>query len=495
VSDVLEKVRRSIEQHRLLTAGDALVVGVSGGPDSLCLLHVLCRLKQEYRLTLHVAHLHHGLRGADADADADFVRALAADWGLSCSIEQADVFGLAQEHRLAIEEAARRARYSFIGRVAQEIGARTIATGHNADDQAETILMHWIRGSGLAGLRGMRPLTPLVDYRLLEVPASSVPTPDIQLIRPLLEVTRNEIEAYCRANGLQPRFDRSNLDTTIFRNWLRHEVLPLLRRHNPNIGEVLRRSARVIADDYALLRAVLEETWPRVVLQENANAIAFDLERWRSLPTSLQRSTLREAIHRLRSSLRDISFLHVENALLVAHDGTTGDRATLPRGLGLLLDYDRIVVADARTPQPVPKWPLLPSDSVPFLVFTPGTTPLPGAEWLLHVKSLARSELLAGWEGNPDPWRAFLDAQVVGSPLWLRRRQPGDWFQPLGMGGHAVKLADFLTNRKVPQLVRDRLPLLVGPQGIVWVCGHRLDERARVRDQTESVLAVHLLHA
>jgi tRNA(Ile)-lysidine synthase len=441
---------------------------------------------------LHVAHLHHGLRGADADADADFVHAVAADWGLSCSIERADVLALAHDHRLAVEEAARRARYSFLGRVAQEIGAHIIAVGHNADDQAETILMHWIRGSGLAGLRGMLSLTPLMDYRLLAAPESPVPMPDVRLIRPLLDVTRDEIEAYCSFYGLQPRFDRSNLDTTIFRNWLRHEVLPLLEQHNPNIGEVIRRSARVIADDYALLRVILEETWPRVVLQESPGAITFDLEAWRSLPASLQRSTLREAIHCLRASLRDISFLHVENALLIARDGTTGDQATLPRGLLLTLGYDRLVVGDAGIPQPMPEWPLLSPESPPVLVNSPGITPLPGSQWLLQVRLLARSELPAGWEANPDPWRAFLDLEAIGSPLWLRRRQPGDSFRPLGMGGHAVKLADFLTNRKVPQAVRDRLPLLVGPQGIVWVCGQHLDERARVRDQTKSVLAVRL---
>jgi tRNA(Ile)-lysidine synthase len=493
--DLLDKVRQGIERHHLLSAGEPVVVGVSGGPDSLCMLHVLCRLKGEYGLHLHVAHLHHGLRGAEADSDADFVRTLAADWALPCVVGQADVPALAREHGLAVEEAARRARYAFLSQMAEMVGARTIAVAHNADDQAETVLMHWIRGSGLAGLRGMMHLTQLGEYRLLEgfCEASEPRTsrPNLRLIRPLLDATRNEVETYCDFYGLTPRFDRSNLDTTYFRNWLRHEVLPLLARHNPNVREVIRHSARVIADDYALLRLILEETWPDVVMQEAAETIVFAIEPWRALPTGLQRSTLREAIHRLRRSLRDINFVHVENALLVACNGPTGAKATLPRDLVLTVGYDRLTVADVDAAPSLPDWPLLPPGIAPVSVSVPGATALPESLWRLETQELDRVGLPAGWETNPDPWRAFLDARRAGSALWLRTRQDGDRFRPLGMGGHTVKLSDFLTNQKVPFAVRDRLPLLIGEEGILWVCGQRLDECVRVRSGTQRVIAMH----
>lgn len=497
--DLADKVRQSIERHHLLSEGETLVVGVSGGPDSLCLLHVLCRIRAEYDLHLHVAHLHHGLRGAEADADADFVEALAADWDLGCTIGWADVPTLAREHGLAVEEAARRARYGFLTRVARVAGAHTVAVAHNADDQTETVLMHWIRGSGLAGLRGMMPLSLLGDYRLLEGVDDASPCltsmSDLRLIRPLLDVTRAEVEAYCEFHGLAPRFDRSNLDTTYFRNWLRHEVLPLLAQHNPNVREVLRRSAWVIADDYALLRSLLEETWPDAVLDETPEKIVFGIEQWRSLPTGLQRSTLREAIHRLRRSLRDINFLHVENALRVACDGSTGAKATLPSGLILSVEYDRLTVASADADPSLPNWPLLPAGTALLPVEVPGTTALPQCHWHLEIQELERASLPADWEANPDPWRAFFDAHEVGTTLWLRSRQAGDRFHPLGMGGQTVKLSDFLTNQKVPYSVRDRLPLLVGEQGIVWVCGQRIDDRARVRSGTRLVLGMHFRSA
>jgi tRNA(Ile)-lysidine synthase len=511
---LLARVSSDIETHSLLALGETVVVGVSGGPDSLCLLHLLCRLRARYQLGLHVAHLHHGMRGAEADADAEYVRALAADWNLPYTVRQIDVPALARDHRLAPEEAARRARYAFLCGVAAEVGARTIAVGHNADDQTETVLMHWLRGSGLAGLRGMLPLTSLGDYRLLEPLDLQLPSatlqpepPDLRLIRPLLQVTRAEIQDYCDYYRLEPRFDRSNLDTTYFRNWMRHKVLPLLAEHNPNVREVIRRSATVIADDYALLRSLLEDAWARVVVEESlpfkpsiaprstgaegaGERIVFDLVKWRALPVGLQRSTLREAIHRLRRSLRDINFVHVENALLVARDGTTGDQATLPQNLRLVVGYDQVTIASAGVPQPLPDWPLLPTLGGPWSVCIPGLTSLPESDWVLEAKLLPRGELPSAWRTNPNPWRTFLDANVVGNSLWLQNRQPGDRFQPLGMGGHEVKLADFLTNQKVPRSVRDRLPLLVGPCGIAWICGHRVDERARVTDETGQVLVL-----
>ncbi len=493
MAQVLRTVRRSIEEHDLLAHGDVVVVGVSGGPDSLCLLHVLCRLRAEYALSLHVAHLHHGLRGAEADADAGFVRALAADWGLPCTVERADVPALARHRRLAVEEAARRARYAFLGRVARAQDSRIIAVGHNADDQAETVLMHFLRGAGLAGLRGMLPSTHLADFRLLHSGEAEEQFGDLRLVRPLLDVTRDEIESYCQFHNLQPCFDRSNLDTTYFRNWLRHEVLPLLSRHNPSVQSVIRRSARVIADEYDLLRELLQDTWTDVIVEESDQRIVFGLAGWRALPVALQRSALREAVHRLRRTLRNINFVHIENALRVARDGVTGNQATLPRRLMLTLTYEHIVVAGREQIHVAPDWPLLQAGAEPLPVSVPGETPIPGSGWAIEVTALQRGALPQDWEDKNDRWLEYCDAAVAGPSLWLRRRQAGDRFQPLGMAGRTVKLADFLTNQKVPQSLRDRLPLLASPQQIIWVCGQRLDERARVGDNSGQVLRLRLV--
>lgn len=482
---LVEQVRQMIERYELLPRGKPVVIGVSGGPDSLCLLHVLRRLAGDYGLALHVAHLNHQIRGADADADATFVADLAAEWGLPCTVAARDVPALARQHKLAIEEAARQARYTFLAEVAGQMGSRTVAVGHNADDQAETVLMHFLRGAGLAGLRGMLPKAPLSVYRLLEGQTGAA----LSLVRPLLETPRTEVEAYCAEHGLRPRFDRSNLDTTYFRNRLRHELIPYLETYRSNVREVICRTAQVAADDYALLREVLEGAWARVTRVADEQAIVFDLAGWRALPLSLQRATLREAVHRLRRNLRNINFCHIEDAATVAREKGTGAMASLPQGVRLTVGYETLMVA-GEDYRPVPSdWPVLLVESLPLAV--PGLTPLPGpAGWHVEAQWLAPDELPPAWVTNPDPWQAFLDGEAARGGLVLRRRRPGDRFQPQGMSGRSKSLSDFLINVKVPAVWRDWVPLVVSGEGeqILWVAGWRVDERARVTLQTERVL-------
>jgi len=487
LTDVLKQARHTIEIYDLLASGDGVVIGVSGGPDSLCLLHVLLCLREEYRLRLHVAHLHHGARGTEADADAEFVAALAAEWGLPVTVEKQDVPALARVHKLAFEETARRMRYAFLARVAREIGARKIAVGHNADDQAETVLMHFLRGAGPTGLRGMLPLTPITDYRLLD-PFLQSPTSNLQsptLIRPLLKVPRSEIERYCADQGLTPRFDRSNLDTTYFRNRLRHELLPLLETYNSNIRTRLCHTAAVIAADYELLTQLREQAWAEVVQKGLEATIIFDRAAWRALPVALQRATLRQATYRLRKSLRDVDFIHVENARQVGLREETGAQATLPMGLVLTVGYDTLTVGDEGDAGAPPDEPLLWS-AEPLPVQVPGTTPLPRSKWMLQV------EMLEEWDTrqiatNPNPWTAYFDADALADPLRLRSRRRGDRFRPQGMGGHSVKLSAFLINLKVPGAWRDYVPLLVAGDEIVWVCGRRIGEGITVGPETRRV--------
>ena len=481
---LVKQVRQTIERYDLLPRGEPVVVGVSGGPDSLCLLHVLRQLAGDYDLALHVAHLNHQIRGAEAGADAAFVADLAAEWSLPCAIATRDVPALARQHKLAIEEAARQARYTFLAEVAGRVGSRTVAVGHNAGDQAETVLMHFLRGAGLAGLRGMLPKTPLSRYRLLQGQTGAA----LSLVRPLLEMPRTEIETYCAEHGLQLRFDRSNLDTTYFRNRLRHELIPYLETYRPNVREVIRRTARLAVDDYALLREVLEEAWVKVVRAAEDEAIILDLAGWRALPLSLQRATLREAVHRLRRNLRNISFCHIEDAVTVAREKATGAIASLPQGLRLTIGYEALTVS-GEDYRPVPlDWPALLVSDLPLNL--PGRTPLPGpAGWQVEARWLLPEALPPGWLTNPDPWQAFLDARAAGEGLALRRRRRGDRFQPQGMAGRSKSLSDFLINTKVPAAWRDWVPLLVsGDDRILWVAGWRLDERARVMPEVERVL-------
>jgi len=509
MTDLLRRVRDAIERHKMWQAGQTVVVGVSGGPDSLCLLHVLLRLSSVLSFKIHVGHLNHCIRGWEGEEDAQFVAHIAQNWGVPVSIERVDVPALARRHKLALEEAARCARYTFLGRLARQINAAAIAVAHHADDQTETVLMHWIRGSGLAGLRGMLPVTPLAEYRLIAdweapsgqssalghvlppEPSSNATSP--MLVRPLLTVTRSEIEAYCQEHNLQPRVDRSNLDTTYFRNRLRHELLPYLETYNPNIREVLRRTAEVVAADYDLLQRCLEEAWTATIREETEEAVVLDLVAWRSLPISLQRSTLRRAIHRLRRALRNINFIHVEEALRIAQCGETGAKATLPHGLLLTVSYDTLLIASSGY-QILPDIPrICDEESIP--VHVPGVTSLPCCGWILHTEEIS-APIDKEWMTRPrSRWEAVLDADFVGKSPRLRRRRIGDRFYPLGMRGQSKRLNEFMINEKIPAAWRDSIPLLVNDRDqIAWVCGWRPDERARVTAQTRRVLHLRLFH-
>jgi tRNA(Ile)-lysidine synthase len=351
----------------------------------------------------------------------------------------------------------------------------------------------------------MLPLTPLRSYRLLG-PFEEGPQPGRGtngqgnanglgeareagstscLIRPLLGVSRRDIEDYCEEHGLNPRFDRSNLDTTYFRNRVRHELLPELEQYNPRIGARLRHLAAVVAADYELIAEARREAWEGVIREERGDGVVFDQSAWQALPVSLQRATLRHAAYRLRRSLRDVTFTHVENARRVALEGETGKASTLPMGLELRVGYETLTVGDADEAVPPPDEPLLWVNE-PLPVSVPGTTPLPETEWILTSHPLDRWSM-AEVASPEHPWTAYVDAEAIEKPLVLRPRREGDRMEPLGMGGKHAKVSELMINLKIPEAWRDHVPLLAAGGEILWLCGRRMSERARVDEKTEEV--------
>lgn len=481
--DLLRNVEKYIADHGLFPQGSRIVVGVSGGPDSVTLLHLLKQLSGPLELDLHVAHLNHSIRDADADEDEAFVARLAEAWALPCTTRRANLPAIAQREKLALEEASRKERYSFLAEVAEEFGSAYIAVGHNADDQTETVLMHLLRGAGSSGLRGMLPSTPMHKYRMLALDNKSCQ--GMTLIRPLLGTARAEIEAYLEQQGLQTRFDRSNLDTTYFRNRLRHEVIPYLEQINPRLSVRLQNLADVIRADYELIQEYISVAWDTLLLSAYSDAFTFDLMRWRGQPLAVQRAIIRQAAYKLCGNLRDVGFSHVEQAVAVAQNGNTGSQATLLNGLHLLVEHKTLTIASGNSVHLPPDRPwLIPGDAIEVLV--PGVTQLPYG-WTLHTQR-AKHWCVEAIADNPNPLVAWVDAEVLGEKLILRSRRRGDRLQPQGMSGATVKLSDLLINVKMPRLWRDRLPLLVSNGSILWVTGLRLNQNALVKPETESVV-------
>ncbi len=292
---------------------------------------------------------------------------------------------------------------------------------------------------------------------------------DVELIRPLLDVPRADIEAYCAQHALHFRTDATNADTTHFRNRLRHELLPLLETYNPNLRAILRRTATVVTADYELLEAHRNFAWDMTILDETATAITFSLSAWREQPIGTQRALLRRAIQQLRSSLRDVDFVHIEDAIDLLARATTGDQATLPQNLILEISYDTFIIAP-RDQLTVPDWPQLPEGLSSLKVKVPGLTPLPESAWTLDATLVSdRPREL------PGGFTAYLDADQLGEALILRPRRSADRFQPHGQAS-PQRLKDWLISVKVPRLVRDRLPLLMSGEQIAWVPGVRVGQ-------------------
>lgn len=471
--------RRGREQHftstvraRLEECGlrdGSLVVAVSGGPDSTALLLALTELQRTLGLRLHVAHLDHGLRADSAD-DASFVRELARGLGHACTVERADVAAYRRERRLSPEAAAREVRYAFLARVARIVGADAVAVAHTRDDQAETVLLHLVRGGGLAGLRGMSVRS---TYRGAGGPVS--------LVRPLLDVAREETAAFCRSRGVEPRQDPSNMLTTIPRNHLRLNVLPELARINPQVGAALARLARTAALDVDYIEGQVDDVW-REAVRESDGGLLLDCGVVNAQHRAVMHHLLRRAYATVRGSEADLEQVHLEEMARLL-SGPAGRKTALPGGLTLEAGPKDAWLSAGR-PYPCP----LPSLEGEHALPASGEGTVGG--WRVRAREEAWPAALDG-----GPFDAYLDRDVLGGALAVRTRRRGDRFQPLGVGASGngrgettTKLQDFLVDQRVPRSWRDQVPLVVSPRGIAWVVGWRIAHWARVTPQTRRAL-------
>jgi tRNA(Ile)-lysidine synthase len=460
--DFNQQVFDYILKKGLVRSREKLVVAVSGGPDSVCLLHILAGLRQELGIELHVAHLNHRLRGKDSDDDADYVAGLARRLKLPATVESKDVKGYRKKKRISLEEAAREVRYDFLANVASSSGASRVAVGHTADDHIETILMHLLRGSGTGGLRGLRPTAAFGD---------------LIIIRPLLELSRRDTTAYCRQHRLRPRRDVSNESLELFRNRIRHDLLPELRRYNPQIAEALLRTAAIAADDLEYIESQAARLWNAIARREKG-AVIIDRQGLTAMPAALQRQLLRRAIGAVRGSLKDIEAGHIE-AILKALGKPAGKVIGLPDGLNFTIESDRYVLA--RDSLALCPFPLLENE---VELNVPGRNGLSG--WDIETEVISRNEFKE-LEDTDSGLAAYFDFKRTGKRLTVRSRRLGDRFQPLGLG-QPKKLNRFMIDARIPRSWRRHVPIITSPEQIIWVAGWRIDERVKVTEETLKIL-------
>lgn len=460
------KVRETVRKHSLLSPGDRLVVAVSGGPDSVCLVSVLLALSRELDLTLHIAHLDHMFRGAESEGEAVFVADLAKRLGLPATTGKFDVPGYCRQRGLSAQAGAREVRYGFLGRVAEEIKADRIATGHTASDQAETFLLRLLRGAGITGLAG-------------------IPAKRDNIVRPLIEVTREEVLGFLASTGLSFVTDPSNSKPIYARNRVRNELLPLLRQYNPGIVETLAFEAALLRDEDAAMETCLS-AMTRGVIEGSGDGMVVNRKAFNALPQAFRRRLLKKAVDAAGTASPGLSRIQVDQAVGFMETAQTGRAMELLHGFTLVREYERFLLRKRSE-----------SLSLSADLAVPGKTTVP-AFGLEIENTVSGPESREGvGTGLPEDsgihnylWQARFDYDKMGAQILVRNRLAGDWFCPSGMAGKHKKLQDFFVDARIPRERRDLVPLLCAGGSVVWVMGLRTDERFLPGPDTRRILTV-----
>jgi tRNA(Ile)-lysidine synthase len=461
-----ERVRETIERYGLISSGDKILVAVSGGPDSVALLHLLLELRKELNVHLEVAHLEHGIRGEEAHQDAEFVAQMADGLNLPFHLKRVSLPAMKSEKNKGnLEQMGREERYGFLATTAEERGIARVATGHTRDDQVETFFMWLLRGSGRRGLGGMPPIRPLTQQGA----AKAV------VIRPLMEISRDEVIGYLTSHGLTYRTDRTNLDSYPLRNWIRLHFLPQIReRFGSHLNERLARQIDVLRDEEAFLDRVARERLPRL-LEGKTLMIGPLLEE----SSAMQRRLFRLWLGEILGNLQAIGSEHVEKAISFIRQATPQGRLSIPRGCELVKQYDRLRLTKKKALQKTVSY---------------SYTFQPGQELVIAE---ARATILSShclWSPDILPesdLEAIFDVNSLPETLTVRNFRSGDRFQPLGMKGHK-KVKDLFIEKKVPLSVRRALPLLVAGAEILWIPGYGRSEVGKIGPSTTKILRLKL---
>lgn len=462
-TQLLYKIRRTIDRYGLLEKGDRMVVGVSAGVDSMVLLHLLDALRQDFSLTLIVAHLNHGLRPQESLKEVEFVRKESDRLGLSFEYQEVDVRAFQKIKKISLQEAARQVRFQFFHGLCQKYSAGKIALGHHADDQVETLLLRLFRGSGVQGLKGMLPIR------------------EGRIIRPLLEVWKDEIESIAHEHSIPYLMDSSNLKKDYLRNRIRLNLIPLIEKeYQKGFRRNLFRSSILLRQENAFIDQETEKAFLRIIHQEE-EGIFFNVSEFQSLHPALKWRFIQKVLGRVNGRTNQIE-LDVREVNLI-HQALQEPPASflipLSRGLCCEKRYERVFLKRGE-PKTIP----------PFEVELqcPGRTFLSeiGKEIILEQGDSSDLESI-----TPSRTIAFLDYERLQWPLRVRNFRPGDRFQPMGFKG-TQKLKEFFINHKVPKFERPGIPLLISGDRIVWVIGYRLDERFKATPATPKILKVEL---
>jgi tRNA(Ile)-lysidine synthase len=470
--NILKKAYLTIEGYDLIRQGETLLCAVSGGPDSVAMLHILRELNEVQQMgwKIHLAHVNHGIRGKASDEDEEFVKELAGKLKLPLYSAKVDVKGHQKRERTTMEEAARDLRHGFLEQKALEIGAQKIALAHNLDDQAETILHRILRGTGLRGLKGMAPIRVISKKH------------DLFVVRPLVEIEREEIEAYLREKGIPNRTDLSNFDTSITRNKIRHKLFPLIEAEfNPRAKMALVKLGQTAGSFYLLLREIAKEVYENTKMISKEGEVCLSVEEFGKLPPAIQTLIIDRAVKQVLGRVPQLNFEHYLEIISLCGEQGYQKAIRLPRGLEARREGYILKIAKPQAPAPAIK-------------FAHRKIRVPGRTVIKKLNLQIDAELQEGkivglkeYIRNKDYTEEIVDYEKLDGGLLVRLRKGGDHFVPLGSRG-TTKLKKFFIDNKVPKPVRDRVPIVTDGRRIVWVVGYRIGDEVKITDATKKIL-------
>jgi tRNA(Ile)-lysidine synthase len=457
---VENKVYEIIVNHNMINEGDIVLVGVSGGADSLALLHVLRRLKKRISIQIYVAHVNHGLRGDAGDADEKFVADICGHWNIPFYSKKVNVSDMAEKWGLTEEETGRKVRYDFFYDTIREINGSRIALAHHRDDQVETIIHNLIRGCGLHGLHGMLPVR------------------DDLIIRPLLYISREEIEEYCRKHDLDYRIDITNQDTVYTRNRIRHKLIPYIKHHfNASFSETIIRMAEIIRYEDDFISTYCSTLFKEHAIRES-DKISIPLEQFLEYHMAVKRRIVRLCMQILRKDLTNVQANHIDSVIALAVNSKVGSLIKLPGNITITKDYQFIVFSNILDIKRIPAFD--------YLLTVPGKVYIQELNMAIESRRMLKKNDL-----YIDPWCIYIDEEAVNGDLRIRNRRTGDRFKPFGMNG-TKKLKDYFIDKKVQKNQRDAVPLVVDMHSIVWVVGYQCNEDYRIRSNTKTLIEIRV---
>lgn len=456
---LIDNVLNTMEENKMFDVGDKVIVAVSGGPDSICLLHILYTLREKLGITLYVAHVNHCLRGEDGNKDEKYVKEFCENLSIQFRSLRVDVNSIAKEKGISCEMAGREVRYKFFKKLKEELKAQKIAIAHNANDQAETILMRIMRGTGLQGLTGIRPVR------------------DNIFVRPLIRITRDEIEKYCDSKELHPRIDRTNLEVIYSRNKIRLELIPYMQNNfNKDVVNVINRLSDIIKIDDDYLNHISWEKFKKYCEIKAQKVIIFK-EAFLEDKAVLIR-IIRMSIKMLVGDLKNIEKVHIFNIIDI-QKCHTGKEIMLPRNLLVLNDYGNIIIKKYIKEYPV-------DCNAEQYILKAGTNSIDSIKSEIYISLFKKEE---STHYRKDRFIQYFDYNKIKGAIILRNRRKGDKFIPLGMIGNK-KLKSLFIDLKISKDKRNKIPLICFGDDIAWIVGYRISELFKIDKNTKYVLAI-----